>query len=233
VLSAHVKQWYDWFKEGQFYVYGLVYMLVRIAVNVTMSVQPFYLITVTGFIETEDNPTPLAIALTPLVSYITSLIFSLYFYKPMVQRLRNRFYPLFLSIIVITLGSLPYVFLTSDPNVRWVVYILSSIQGIGLAIMLNTATSLISDVIGKDADSAAFVYGAYSFFDKVANGVIIFIITSFYNTDPTALKWIIGTTPIICSVSAFGLTYLGKHLYSERLARLSFVGDDSKDLLDN
>ena len=84
VLSAHVKQWYDWFKEGQFYVYGLVYMLVRIAVNVTMSVQPFYLIRVTGFIETEDNPTPLAIALTPLVSYITSLIFSLYLYKPMV-----------------------------------------------------------------------------------------------------------------------------------------------------
>jgi hypothetical protein len=38
VLSAQIKQWYEWFKEGQFYVYGMVYMLVRIAVNVTMSV---------------------------------------------------------------------------------------------------------------------------------------------------------------------------------------------------
>jgi hypothetical protein len=76
--------------------------------------------------------------------------------------------------------------------------------------MLNTATSLISDVIGKDAESSAFVYGAYSFFDKVANGVIIFIITSWYNKNQTALRWIIGMTPIICSISAFGLTYLGK-----------------------
>lgn len=87
--------------------------------------------------------------------------------------------------------------------------------------MLNTATSLISDVIGKDAESSAFVYGAYSFFDKVANGVIIFVITSNFNESATALRWIIGTIPIFCSIAAFALTYLGKMLYSERLARLS------------
>ena len=92
--------------------------------------------------------------------------------------------------------------------------------------MLNTATSLISDVIGKDAESSAFVYGAYSFFDKVANGVIIFVITSNFNEDPNALKWIIGTIPIICAVCAFALTYLGKILYSERLARLSIEEKD-------
>jgi hypothetical protein len=33
----------DWLKEGTFYVHGFVYMVVRIAVNVTMTVQPFYL----------------------------------------------------------------------------------------------------------------------------------------------------------------------------------------------
>jgi Na+/melibiose symporter-like transporter len=119
--------------------------------------------------------------LTPLLSYITSLTFSLFFYKPMVSCLRNRFYPLFISILIISVGSVPYVFLTADPHTRWLVYPISSIQGVGLAIMLNTATSLISDVIGKDAESSAFVYGAYSFFDKVANGVIIFLITSFFN----------------------------------------------------
>ena len=123
--------------------------------------------------------------------------------------------------MIISIGSLPYVFLNSNPDVRWLVYLLSSIQGVGLAIMLNTATSLISDVIGKDAESSAFVYGAYSFFDKVANGVIIFIITSNFNEDPTALRWIIGTIPVFCAIAAFSLTYLGKILYSERLARLS------------
>jgi hypothetical protein len=82
---------------------------------------------VTGFVRSDDNPTPIAIALTPLVSYITSLIFSLLLYKPMLQRLRNRFYPLFLSIMIITLGSLPYVFLNKNPEIRWLVYLLSSI----------------------------------------------------------------------------------------------------------
>lgn len=128
----------------------MVYMMVRIAVNVTMSVQPFYLIYVTGFTKTVDNPTPLPIALTPLVSYITSMIFSLFLYKRMMAILKNRFIPLFISVIIIGFGSLPFIFLNDDPKVRWLVYVLSSIQGVGLAIMLNTATSLISDVIGKD-----------------------------------------------------------------------------------
>lgn len=43
--------------------------------------------------------------------------------------------------------------------------------------MLNISTSLISDVIGKDEQSAAFVYGAYSFFDKFANGILLFLVT--------------------------------------------------------
>lgn len=46
MLSQNIRQWYQWFKEGQFYVYGFVYMLVRIAVNVIMTVQSFYLINV-------------------------------------------------------------------------------------------------------------------------------------------------------------------------------------------
>jgi hypothetical protein len=37
------KDWKDWLKKGTFYVHGIVYMLVRVAVNVTMTVQPFYL----------------------------------------------------------------------------------------------------------------------------------------------------------------------------------------------
>jgi len=65
------------------YVYGLVYMSVRISINVTMSIMPFYPIEVTGFEETKDDPTPLAIALVPLISCTSSLLFSIFLYKPM------------------------------------------------------------------------------------------------------------------------------------------------------
>ena len=43
------KDWIGWLKEGTFYLHGAVYMIVRIATNVTMTVQPFYLNKVAGF----------------------------------------------------------------------------------------------------------------------------------------------------------------------------------------
>jgi hypothetical protein len=74
-MSMQVKAWYSWFKEGQFYVYGIVYTLVRMAVNVVMTVQSFYLINVLKFEKTPKYPSPLAVALTPLFSYLLSLVF--------------------------------------------------------------------------------------------------------------------------------------------------------------
>ena len=53
-------------------------------------------------------------------------------------------------------------------------YPLAFVQGLGLIIMLNTSTSLISDVIGNDSQNAAFVYGAYSLFDKLGDGLLLF-----------------------------------------------------------
>lgn len=94
--------------------------------------------------------------------------------------------------------------------------------------MLNISTSLISDVIGKDEQSAAFVYGAYSFFDKFANGILLFLVTSFLIESPVALKVVISLTPITCSIGAFSLTLLGRKLYSERLAKMSAPGDSYK-----
>ena len=74
-----VKTIGDWVKDPNFYIHGLVYMLVRIAINVTMTMQPFYLDKVTGFSPTDDTPTPIELALVPLTSYLASLIFSLFF----------------------------------------------------------------------------------------------------------------------------------------------------------
>ena len=92
----------------------------------------------------------------------------------MTRYLRNRMYPLLVSIVIIAATSIPLFFLNGKDNIRIYVYPLAAIQGVGLAIMLNTATSLISDVIGNDSENSAFVYGCYSLFDKFANGIILF-----------------------------------------------------------
>jgi len=52
------RDWKGWLKEGTFYIHGFVYMMVRVAVNVSMTMMPFYLSTVTEFETSEENPTP-------------------------------------------------------------------------------------------------------------------------------------------------------------------------------
>ena len=98
------------------------------------------------------------------------------------------------------------------------------IIGIGFMIMLNTSTSLISDVIGTDSENAAFIYGAYSVFDKAANGSVLFIIVgNFSRGHPTELKWIMAIIPIFCSITAFLLSYLGAKYFSSQLAKITGI----------
>jgi len=44
-------------------------MLVRIAINVIMTIQPFYLEEVTEFKANENHTTSVALAIVPLISY--------------------------------------------------------------------------------------------------------------------------------------------------------------------
>ena len=95
--------------------------------------------------------------------------------------LRNRILPMLISIVLVIAGSIPLAFLNDNMDENWLVYIVVPLQGIGLVIMLNTATSLISDVIGNDTANSAFVYGCYSFFDKVANGLGLYFLVAIYS----------------------------------------------------
>ena len=76
------KNWKAWLKEGTFYVHGMIYMFVRIAINVSMTMMPFYLQAVIGFgkakIDQESDPTAPQLAIVPLISYILGLIFSIF-----------------------------------------------------------------------------------------------------------------------------------------------------------
>lgn len=75
--------------------------------------------------------------------------------------------------------------------------------------MLNTGTSLISDVIGADSENSAFVYGMYSLFDKFANGLFLFWLMANYASDPLALRYVLGLTPVVCAIFSYFLTWVG------------------------
>jgi hypothetical protein len=78
-----------------------------------------------------------------------------------------------IAVFVTALGSIPMAFI-GHGSLRLFIYPAAAIQGVGNALMLNTGTSCISDVIGQDNTSAAFVYGMYSLSDKFANGILLF-----------------------------------------------------------
>jgi len=86
-------------------------MSVRLAVNITMTLLSFYLEEVIGFHGTDDNPTPTALALVPLFSYVLSLVFSLFVQQHMTRALKNRMLPMLVAIFVISLTSIPLIFL--------------------------------------------------------------------------------------------------------------------------
>lgn len=89
--------------------------------------------------------------------------------------------------------------------------------------MLNTSTSLISDVIGNDSQNAAFVYGVYSLFDKLANGSLLFFMVASFSTDEKALSWIMALVPITCSLGALTLSYFGHKFFSHKLAKITGI----------
>ena len=87
--------------------------------------------------------------------------------------------------------------------------------------MLNTGTSCISDVIGQDNTSAAFVYGTYSLFDKFANGILLYWLVAQYADDENALQWIMAIVPTASAIVCTFATWIGIKLYADKLAKIS------------
>ncbi|KAK3709913.1 hypothetical protein QZH41_020039, partial [Actinostola sp. cb2023] len=65
-------------------------------------------------------------------------------------------------------------------HVQQFMYGASVALGIGGSIMLITALTIISEMIGNNKETGAFVYGAMSFVDKLSNGIAVQIIQVFH-----------------------------------------------------
>jgi MFS family permease len=161
--------------------------------------------------------------LVPLCSYTCSLLFTVYVQAKLTQRLRNRLAIMSIAAVVIFVSTLPYAFLTTDPRNNWLVYPLAAMQGTGIAMILNTSTSLISDVVGRDSKQAAFVYGFYSLLDKWGNGFMLFFLVKDYSASDIGLRVIVTLIPILSGFGTLFFTWLGMKLYGGSLAKISFV----------
>ena len=83
------------------------------------------------------------------------------------------------------------------------------IQGFGMANMMNTSTSLVSEMIGHDDQSSAIVYASFNIIESFSNGSVVYIIMAFnIYMDDWYLKFLISVIPIICSIVAYLISYI-------------------------
>lgn len=155
-----------------------------------------------------------------MTQYIFSTLFTVCLQAKITQKFRNRLIPMLMSVVVTSIGCIPMIFLNGN-NDKYTVFPCAALLGVGIALMLNTGTSLISDVLGKDNKSAAFVYGAYSLADKFANGILLYWLVAAFSENVTALQWIMGIVPCVSSIGCAVATWLVLALYADKLAKIS------------
>lgn len=63
-----------------------------------------------------------------------------------------------------------------DDNIKYYVYCVGVLMGVGGSTMLVTSLSLTAEFIGIDTSSSAFIYGLMSLTDKISNGLAVVVI---------------------------------------------------------
>ncbi|XP_027598035.1 major facilitator superfamily domain-containing protein 12 [Pipra filicauda] len=160
--------WKDWLLEPSFYQVAVLYMFTRLIVNLSQTYIAMYL--------TNSLMLPKKyIATIPLVMYVSGFLSS-FLMKP-VNKWIGRNLTYFVGILVV-LAFASWVTLAKPMGAE--VYGAAVLLGAGSATILVTSLSMTADLIGTNTHSSAFVYGAMSFTDKMANGLAVMLIQNLH-----------------------------------------------------
>jgi len=160
----------DWFKEPQFYQVAGIYMCTRLFVNLSQAYIPLYL---QESLELESK----YVAIIPLVMYCSGFVTS--FGMKVLNRVAGRKVS-YIAGSVVGLGAAIWVYWGDALTYQWFkytgIYFAAVMFGAAGCAVLVTSLSITAELIGPNTESAAFVYGAMSFTDKVSNGLAVMVI---------------------------------------------------------
>ena len=167
--SSAAKSVLKWFKEYQLYQIALIYMSTRLFVNLSQAYIPLY-VQVSLQLEAKY------VATIPLTMFLAGFVTSF-----LMKKMNDKFGRKATFIIGSVLGIAGCFWIqfgcdAMDPNVKYYIYCVAVLIGIGGSTMLVTSLALTAEFIGVDTSSSAFIYGLMSLTDKVANGLAVVLI---------------------------------------------------------
>ncbi|CAF0870315.1 unnamed protein product [Rotaria sordida] len=177
-LSSASHTWRDILYDTQFYLISLIWMLTRVISNVSQVYLPLYIMDTTDASQVDRT----FIATGPLCVYISGFITSFPMRK--VNQYLGRKKTMIVGLIAVLLSSFLFWYIFSlninfGISIRFTILIGTILLGIGITTAQITSSALTSDLIGQNTESSAFVYGAMSFLDKLANGLAITFIQQY------------------------------------------------------
>uniref|UniRef100_A0A4W6E7Z4 Major facilitator superfamily domain containing 12a n=1 Tax=Lates calcarifer TaxID=8187 RepID=A0A4W6E7Z4_LATCA len=166
--SPSLLQWKCWLQQPSFYQVALLYMSTRLIVNLSQTYISMYLINTLGLPKK-------FIATIPLVMYLSGFLSS-FIMKPL-SKLIGKCLTYFVGLLLIMAFS---YWVLLDDRMGQQVYGAAVLLGAGSATILVISLSMTAELISDQTQSGAFVYGAMSFTDKLANGVAVMIIQAVH-----------------------------------------------------
>ncbi|XP_034039097.1 major facilitator superfamily domain-containing protein 12-like [Thalassophryne amazonica] len=166
--SLSLLQWKCWLQQPSFYQVAVLYMSTRLIVNLSQTYISMYLTNTLGLPKN-------FIATIPLVMYLSGFLSS-FIMKPISKRI-GKSLTYFLGLLLILAFSY-WVLLDGRMGQR--VYGAAVLLGAGSATIMVISLSMTAQLIANQTQSGAFVYGAMSFTDKVANGAAVMIIQAVH-----------------------------------------------------
>ncbi|XP_044075285.1 major facilitator superfamily domain-containing protein 12-like [Siniperca chuatsi] len=166
--SLSPLQWKCWLQQPSFYQVALLYMSTRLIVNLSQTYISMYLINTLGLPKK-------FIATIPLVMYVSGFLSS-FIMKPL-SKLIGKCLTYFVGLLLILAFS---YWVLLDVRMGHQVYGAAALLGAGSATILVISLAMTAELIADQTQSGAFVYGAMSFTDKLANGGAVMIIQALH-----------------------------------------------------
>lgn len=89
-----------------------------------------------------------------------------------------------------------------------IVYFGLFIQGFGMANMMNSATSLVSEMIGQDDEASAIVFACFNILESFSNGTVVYVLTAYgFVNDAGSMKFCLAIIPILCAIGAYTVSW--------------------------